>query len=66
MGAVHAAILSLQEFQQFAQGDIRKLPEEAGEINEIPLTAALPDGDRVLQWPAGVASRTGSPRSARP
>jgi hypothetical protein len=49
MGEVHGAILSLQEFQQFAQGDIRKLFEETGQIDEIPLAAALADGDEFHQ-----------------
>jgi hypothetical protein len=49
MGAVRAAIFSRQEFKQFTQRNIRKLFEEAGHINEIPLVAPLADGDKLHQ-----------------
>jgi hypothetical protein len=49
MGAVHLAVLSLQEFQQFAQGDVGEALQEAGQINEIPLAAALTYGDELHQ-----------------
>jgi hypothetical protein len=49
MGTVHAAIFSRQEFEQFTQGNIWELSEEAGQIHEIPLAAALADGDKLHQ-----------------
>ena len=41
MGAVHLTVHSLQEFQQFAQGDLGEALQEADQINEIPLAAAV-------------------------
>lgn len=49
MGAVRATIFPRQELEQFTQRNIRKLPEEAGHINEIPLAAPLADGDKLHQ-----------------
>jgi len=49
MGAVRATIFSRQSLEQFTQRNIRKLSEEAGHINEIPLAAPLADGDKLHQ-----------------
>lgn len=49
VGAVHFAVLSLQEFQQFAQGDLGEVLQEAGQIDEIALAATLADSDELHQ-----------------